>query len=254
MKTVVNVFLAAAIAAASFASVQKSYGQINIAGKECVWGVRAGVNFSKLGGDFASSLDIGGELGIPGMNMKIPAKMKPGIQLGVVVSYPFNEKLTFQPGIIFAQQGIRWKKSGSEDLLGLAKIDYKVDTKMTLNYLQFPVNIMFRHDLNSSAALLLQAGPYLGMGLGGKMKMDMSVKAVGISQSESEEAEINFGSDKDKHDLKMFDLGLGIGAGVLFIEKIHFSVGYNLGLADIGHYVSTKNKGAAITLAYMFGK
>jgi len=40
---------------------------------------------------------------------------------------------------------------------------------------------------------------------------------------------------------------------LLFNEKYHVSLGYNKGLADIGHYLTAKNNGFALTLAYMFG-
>ena len=250
MKSIVNVFLTAAFVAASFASVQKSYGQITVAGKECVLGIRAGLNFTKLGGNMASA-----EIPVLSRTVTIPAKMKPGIQLGVVASYPLNnEKLMFQPGIVFAQQGAKWKDSGTETFSGVG-VNYSADIKMTLNYLQVPLNLLYRHDLNSGGmVLLLQAGPYLGLGLGGKMKMDTSTSWTGGTPiRENSEEDIQFGGDKNKHDFKLFDIGLGLGAGLLFNEKYHVSLGYNIGLADTGHYLTAKNKGFALTLCYMFG-
>jgi len=251
MRTKVNVFLTAVIVAASFAGVQKSYGQITLGGKEGVLGIRAGVNFSTISGDMED------------------AKMKPGIQLGVVANFPMkNKKLTFQPGLIFAQQGAKWKDSETERKLG---ISYEMDTemKMVLNYLQLPVNLLYRHELNSGNILLLQAGPYLGYGISGKSKFKETANFSGLSKqelellqsygistniSESSEENINFGSDKKKHDFKSFDLGLGIGAGLLFNEKFQVGLGYNLGLADIGHYFVVKNNCVSLTLTLMLGQ
>ena len=250
-----NVFLAAAMVAANFGSVHISYGQFNIGGKECSIGIRAGANFTKMGGDLA---DMNFDMEFTSLDASAPSKFKPGFQLGVVLTIPFNDQLMLQPGFVFAQQGAKWEASGSESLGILGEMKYSASAQFDMNYFQFPVNFIYRYDMSSSIALLLQAGPYLGYGIGGKMKMDMSVSMslMGITENESEnlKSDINFGGDKDKHHFKAADLGLGIGAGMLLAEKFQVSLGYNLGLADIGHYLVAKNRGFAFTLTYMLGK
>ena len=202
-----------------------------------------------MGGDFA---DVDLEVGIRGYDVSAPAKLKPGIQLGLVLTIPLNDQMMLQPGVVFAQQGAKWEDSGIQ--LSNLEAKYSASAKMTLNYFQFPVNFIYRYDMSSSAALLLQAGPYLGYGLGGKEKSEYSIKAYMLSKDESDEVTINFGNNKNKHDFKAADFGMGIGAGLLFAEKFQISLGYNLGLADIGHYVVAKNNGIAFTMTYWLGK
>jgi len=231
-----KVVFMAAVVTASIVSVQKSDGQQIGNG---VLGIRAGVNLTKLTGD---------------LDDEMSAKFKPGIQLGVVANFPMkNEKLTLQPGIIFSQQGAKWSDSESVTYAGI-KFESETFTKMTLNYLQIPVNFLYRHELNGGNILMLQAGPYLGYGISGKVKEEVTVSRGGETETERETETIKFGGDKKKHDFKTFDLGLGIGVGMLFSETFHVSLGYNLGLADIGHYVSVKNTGFALTLTYMLGQ
>ena len=208
---------------------------------EITFGVRAGANFTTITGD----LDLS-EIGI-----SMSRKMKPGFQLGVVANIPMsNEKITFQPGIIFTQQGAKWKGSGSANWGTPVNLD--ADVEMLLNYLQIPLNFQYKYDLNGGNTLLFQGGPYLGYGLSGKLKMKVTASALGVSESNSDEESIDFGNDGD---FKSLDFGLGLGAGMLFKERIQVGLGYNLGLVDIeGEGEGIKNNGIALTITYIFGK
>jgi len=242
MKKVVSLLLTAVLTAS--VCVQNSYGQ---GFSNATFGVRAGVNFTKFGGSdadiFADDLDE------YGLDMK--TSFKPGIQLGVVVNFPMkNEKLTFQTGLIYSQQGAKWKASGTVTYLTVP-IKCEADVRMNLNYFQIPLNFLYRHDLNSDLSLLLQAGPYICYGINGKLKSKVKVSAAGVTESESDEENLKFGSEDE---LNNFDLGLGLGVGVLFREKIHVGLGYNLGFANISSDVNIKNKGFALTITYMFNK
>ena len=245
----ISFLLVAAVLTASVC-VQNSYGQ-NIL-DDITFGVRAGANFTKFGGSDADVFSelIVESLGSYGLKIDMKKPSKPGIQLGVVASYSMNENLMFQPGIIFSQQGGKWKGTGSETYWGV-KAEYDMEVEMTLNYLQIPLNYLYKHDLDSDISLLLQVGPYIGYGINGKLKMKATVKAGGTSENISEEDDLTFGNDGE---LNFIDLGLGLGAGLLFKEKIHVGLGYNLGVAKIASDVNMKNKGFALTVSYFFGK
>ena len=241
MKRILLVLLVAVMTA------NLAFAQIKIGGKEGRIGFRAGVNLAKLAGDLADYWDEGG----------YDIKYKPGIQLGVVVEFPMkNEKFVIQPGILFSQTGAKYKISTSMDMND-SKMTIKDMRTYTLNYLQVPVNFLYKHDLGGSM-LLLQAGPYLGYAIGGKNKTENSTTLKpdpnNLSSKKNDSKSIKFGSDKDKHDYKAFDLGFGLGAGLMFNEKIQAGLSYNLGLSDIGHYRSAKNRFISFTLTYLIGK
>ena len=105
------------------------------------------------------------------------------------------------------------------------------------------------------AKLLLQAGPYLGLGIGGKAKLE---ETYGV-ETKKNDYKIKFGNGTPDEDTtyvdNAFDFGLGIGAGLQF-SNIQVGVGYNLGLANMTDEdkVSAKNKGFALTVSYLFGK
>ncbi len=197
------------------------------------FGARAGFNLTSFGG---SDKDFLGS----------SPKMKPGFQIGVVGEYAFGDAFAIQPGILFATQGAKYKES-----VNYMGVDVDYETTMNLNYIQIPINLQYKVDLGSTK-LLLQAGPYLGYGLGGKEKYKVS----GGGESESGDYKIKFGSGDDE-DVEYvdnaFDFGLGVGAGLQF-GNLQAGVGYNFGFTSLFDEGTLKNNGLAITLTYLFGK
>ena len=211
---------------------------VGYAQAQITFGARAGLNLTNVSGDTEDT------------------KMKPGIQLGAVADYPLQDNFSIQAGFLFAQQGYRVSYTDSETSMG---VTFKDETKgkMNLNYLQIPINAQYKHDLGGMT-LLLQAGPYLGFGLGGKMKSETSTSVTPPSpyypdDKYSHEEKIKFGG---KNELKGFDFGLGIGAGLQF-GNIQAGLGYNIGLMNMvpnGSSFVMKNNGLALTATYLFGK
>jgi hypothetical protein len=198
------------------------------------FGVRAGLNLAKV-----NSSDIAADL----ENFEnSDIKFKPGIQLGSVVEFPINNPhLVIQSGFLFSQMGGIWEASDeSETILGKIKIETIL--KLTINYIQMPVHIQYRHN-----HLWLQAGPYLGYGFGeGKLDTKLTVSIAGSSESESI---TQYGT------YNRLDFGLGLGAGLLFYDnKIQIGAGYNHGLARLSNETTGKNACITFTLTCLFGK
>ena len=197
-----------------------SYAQAQI-----TFGARAGFNLTNL---YQEDKDG---------NMK-GLDWKPGFQIGLVADYLLLGDLSIQPGILFATQGAKSETSMS---------GYKAKVTFNLNYIQIPINLQYKLDLDNKK-LLVQAGPYLGYGIGGKLKVEVSEGGISINNSEK----IKFGSSDDD-DFKAFDFGLGLGVG-LQIGNLQAVLGYNLGLVKLNPDVNAKNIGLALTLTYFLGK
>jgi len=199
---------------------------VNYAQAQVIFGARAGFNMTNL-----YQKDANGD--------KVGLDWRPGFQIGVIADYPFLfEDLSIQPGILFATQGAKSEKT----LLG-----YKTKINFNLNYIQVPINLQYKQDLDNMI-LLLQAGPYLGFGIGGKKEIEISEGGTKVSSSEK----IKFGSGDDA-DFKAFDFGLGFGAGLQF-GNLQAVLSYNLGLVKLDPDVDLKNIGLALTVTYFFGK
>ena len=189
-----------------------SYAQAQI-----TFGARAGLNLTNVWGDDTDDI-----------------KFKPGFQIGVVADYALSNELSIQPGLLFAQQGFQFKEDNDYD-------------KYTLNYLQIPINAQYKLDLGGMKAFV-QAGPYLGFGIGGKNKWKYD--------GEKDDDKIKFGNGNDDN-FSPLDFGLGLGVGLQF-SNIQVGVGYNLGLANITHKdykdnFKVRNMGLALTVTCFFG-
>jgi hypothetical protein len=170
------------------------------------------------------------------------SKMKPGFQIGVTGEYALNDAIAFQSGLIFATQGCRYKSSGDDE-------DGKWESKLTMNvnYLQIPVNALYQLDLGDMK-LVLQAGPCIGLALGGKSKSEETFGG----RTETDERKIEIGSEPGQ--MKRLDLGLGLGAGLQF-DKIRVGLGYNFGLTSVSNVdkYSQRNNALTLSLTYLFG-
>ena len=243
MQRIMFLFVAMLFVALPFGSVN-AQGTITIGGSEGNIGLRAGLNLAKIAGDYD---DLYGDM-----------KFKPGIQLGVVVEFATNnDNLFIQPGILFSQMGFKYEEFDSEPDYGDIR-SYSYTLQQNLNYFQIPVNFLFKHDMGGNK-LILQAGPYLGYGLGGKWEEEDSESwggSSGTNAIDKESGKIKFGSSKNKDHYKSFDLGLGLGVGLEFSEIFQIGVGYNLGIADISHInnFEVKNRSITFTLTYVLGR
>jgi len=173
------------------------------------------------------------------------AKLKPGFQVGVVGDYAFSEAFSIQPSLLFSQQG--FKNEDSEDNL-------TVKQSFTLNYLQLPINLQYKFDLGG-AKLFLQAGPYLGYGLGGKYKFTSGSVSVNgkIKFGEGPEIYDDINNLPDFYFDKAFDFGVGAGVGVQ-VSNFQVAFGYTLGLPSLFKETTVQNGGLQLTLTYLFGK
>ncbi len=117
-----KLFLVSAIALVSVASVNAQGAQ---------FGITAGLNLSNAYGDDVENTD-----------------MKAGFQAGVVVDLALSENFSIVPELLFSQRGDKVEGIGG----------YDVTLKETLNYLQLPINAMYKVPVANDSKLLLFAG------------------------------------------------------------------------------------------------
>ena len=187
-------------AAATLAAL--TVGAVHAQDKPVLLGVKAGVNLSTLGADLKDS------------------KYVFKYQVGITADLAFSENLYLLTGLDFQAKG--------------AKLD---GVKYNPIYLQLPVTVGYKFDLGNNTRLVLNAGPYLAYGIGGKTKGGEA------------------GSQKlFKDDIfKRLDYGVIGGVGVEF-DRFTVSAGYDLGLRNISDATGTKarNRNAYLTVGVKF--
>lgn len=198
-----------------------AFGQVSIAPK-------VGLNLANIGGDEVED-----------------AKMKMGLQIGVITDIAFGEAISLQTGLMFSQKGYQ------QDIEGFTE---EYNMKLKVNYLEIPINAVYGLQLGGNELQFL-AGPYVGIGLFGKATSD----ADGSEDVDIQFVNDNADVDDDKFGIKRFDVGLNVGAGYK-INNIQIQANYGLGLSNLAPDMDgespddkVSNRVFQISVAYFFG-
>ena len=194
-------------------------------------------------------------------------------QLGVDLNFPIKKIWSFQTGLNFSVLGAGFEESfagsksefekhfGIEGLLpeGDYRMAYDADCSVRQLYLEVPVMAAVNFKISRKFNLLINAGPYLGIGLGGKSEFSNRLVA---STDYSSIEEYNTTSEKTfgKDGLNRVDVGIGFG--VKFeVKRILFGVDCHFGLLNLsdseyvdGEKISykVKNESSFLTVGYRF--
>jgi len=198
----------------SFSFVSKA--QMNI-------GVKASLNMATISGDNTDETE-----------------MMPSYQVGLVTNFNISEAFSIQPGLMLSGKGAKnfWND---------------VDTRLTLNYLEVPINVI--HNISD---FQIFAGPYLGFGLFADVKSDNDL-ADEIDAEFKNDISLEEASALETLYYNSFDYGLNVGAGYMVNESIQIQAGYGLGLGNIHPKVDgedpnsdTNNSVIQLNVSYFF--
>lgn len=196
------------------------------------YGVRFGMNASKLKGNKESDIDN-------------DFKGRIGFHVGAAVDYEFMTSMFVESGLYITTKGAKYDKDGEE-------------YKYNVTYLQLPILYSYKYDLGiSDLKLHGKIGPYFALGLAAKQKYedsydpDYNYTAKGFGKSDNN-------SNDAKTGLKRGDVGFLLGMGV---SKGHYYLGlnYELGFVNIDAYSSESDykgkvhtRNFSISLGYNF--
>ena len=110
------------------------------------------------------------------------ADMKVGYTVGLGMDYAINDMWSFQSGLNFTSKGCKESEEG-------------VDVKMNPVYLDIPLLAAVKMNITEGNRFVINFGPYVGFGLGGKMTVETNGAEVGTKLfkkvGNSDEAMIN---------------------------------------------------------------
>lgn len=187
---------------------------LNTASSQMRLGAKAGLNLANLNGDE----ELLGETG-----------MLTTFMAGLVLEFDFSDNLGLGTGLQYQGKG--------------AKLEDLDDSKVSLGYLQIPVQLQYRNN-----GFFAAAGPYFAFGIAG------TVEVLGESE------DIEFGNDEDA-DWSPTDFGLNFELGYEF-GSLRATASYGLGLAngvpeeqrDFLDDATIKHSVIGIALTYLFGQ
>jgi hypothetical protein len=187
------------------------------------FGLRGGVNFQNINGkDFN--------------NNTLKNKILTGFHGGINAEIPVGSGFYIQPGVLYSMKGTKGRD----------------DSKTKLNYIEVPVNFIYKPALGTGN-LLLGFGPYAAFGIGGELEYPTGVKT-----------DVDFGADFNGTNAaaayKRFDAGANLLAGYEFNSRFSFQLNAQLGLVNINKenpvitndQTRWRNTGWGVSLGYRF--
>lgn len=190
----------------------------NTAFSQFKYNVQAGVNFSSMTNN-----------SLPNSSLKI------GFRVGLGINYNFSEYFSVDPSLLLVSKG--YKQS---------------DFNFSVNplYIQLPINATLNLPLTKDIKLLIGAGPYAAIGIGGKGSVKLETGEVLSDSPVFSNNVLSMISYKNK-----FDAGLNASVGIM-VRNIVLSAGGEWGFLPLNNmdYNGKKNfnNGFNITLSYRF--
>lgn len=185
-------------------------GMFALAGfSQVKWDARVGMNFSN-------------------MTKAEGTKALPGFNLGVGMDYGFSENWSLQSGLMISSKGYKIK-------------DYSKDRPI---YLDIPILAAYKFNISDNTKFVINAGPYLAFGLGGKCKFD-----------EGGDYKLFKGEDGEDAEYSRFDLGIQYGIGLEIGEHYLVNLTGQNGFIcpfDIDEGDKPKNMTFSIGVGYRF--
>ncbi|HEX2919625.1 MAG TPA: porin family protein [Bacteroidales bacterium] len=195
-------------------------------GQETRVGMLAGINFQNLNGE-------------DGSGDKLENNLIIGFHAGANILMPISPEIYFQPGLLFSTKG--------------AANDDTQDIKYKLNYVELPLNLVYRGQLRESY-VLLGFGPYAAMAVNGKVDFDNVSRDIEFTNK------VESGDPLTTPYMKRFDAGANIFAGYEFSGGLFFQLNAQLGLLNLtpqderllGNESIVKNTGFGLSAGFRF--
>lgn len=191
-----------------------------------------------------------------------------GVHFGFIADLRLSESSNFyfQPGVIFFTKGRNYKTSPTDSTVILKTIvkphvDSIVNTvyfetrKQFINYIDIPLNIVYKLRLGKKASFIIGGGPYLSLFYDGSDKREHILVDVKYTIDENNDLPVGKGQGK----YSILNYGINGLAGFEFFDRIFLTANYSRGLKDFykpADYTATnyKHEVMGATLGIFFGK
>ena len=159
-------------------------------------------------------------------------KGKIGLYLGINYDLEIKDNMYVSIGGALSQYGGKY-------------VDEDNDVyELTINYLEFPMLFKYGFELSDGMNLFLNAGPVMGLAIGGKEEVTYDNKSykwdIGITNKVTED-DLQNEMDIYKTFIKRTNLSLRLGGGLNF-NKFELGIFYTAGLSNISPWKNGKAK------------
>lgn len=164
------------------------------------------------------------------------ASMKAGFSVGLGIDCPINNLWAFQTGLNFTSKGCRESEQG-------------VVAKINPIYLDIPLLAAVKLPIKNDNVFVINAGPYVGLGLGGKMSLSGGGAEISSSLFKKVDGE-------SEAMMNRCSAGLQVGIGMELKDKYLVNLSSQSGFTNMikKDFAVDNNKNIAlmITVGYRF--
>jgi len=183
------------------------------------FGIKAGLNLSEL--THINQADYG-------------SKMLPGFNAGGIVDIGFTN-FSIQPGIFYSTKG----EKDTKQFTDLNQHYYP--STFELDYVEIPVNILYKAKLSPAITLDLGGGPYIAYGVSETLKVSYPASII-----------TNDYSSYHHYGYRNPDFGINLIAGFTIKNKWLIDAGYSIGLQNLQTPDTMHNRAISLSLGYLF--
>jgi outer membrane protein OmpA-like peptidoglycan-associated protein len=173
-----------------------------------------------------------------------------GVHFGFLadLQLSYKSRFYFQPGIMYYNKGRKFFNSYDTSVYDY----FSIDAKQYINYIDVPLNILYKIPIGTKTKFFFGGGPYLSFFYNGKETKETYLKSGSYQTEENDDLPV--GNNPGQY--KTFDFGLNGTAGVE-IGNFFISGNYSHGITDMytaAYDGSFKNQVAGVTLGVFIGK
>lgn len=139
-----------------------------------------------------------------------------GVNIGAIIGFGLSNEYP-----IYLETGLFYVEKGGKGRYQDKKVTYD------LNYLELPILVKYKFDIDGDFGIHPFAGGYLACGVGGKVK-----DYEGVLNDEGKER-MTYSSFSDDY-FQRFDAGIRIGCGFEY-QMIYAELSYEFGLVNVSH-------------------
>ena len=201
---------------------------------QITYGVQAGATIANWKGDALESLNDVVDLS----NGFVTTKSKTGISIGGYVNIPVTDKISFEPGLQYAQKG--YTMQGDLKIDALKFLGVNASAKVEAHYIDIP--LVLKAEL--AKGLSIYAGPQVSYLVKNNLHLNAGVLGISLYNDRLDITD-NF---------NRVDMGLAGGIGYKFDNGFNIKAGYAYGLSKLDKNDNFKayNRVAKISVGFSF--
>lgn len=177
-------------------------------------------------------------------------QMKVGFRTGFLADIPVVGNLSVQPGIGYTMKGAEMQSTAGD---GNTRISNK--TKLALDYIELPVNIVYNFGDRGAKHFFAGAGAYVSRLFSGRIKQRTETVVEGGDTKTTKEINgLILGNADNSMPITRVDFGANILAGYQFGNKTYVKAGGTFGFNDLNTEGSIPFDGRNVNISLTLGR